>query len=394
MTKSLTALVAPTAMALAWLSIPLAPQAAEPVGQAATAAKAKAGITSKPYGKTSSGTPLTLYTLTNSHGVEASITNYGGIVVSLKTPDRKGAMGDVVLGFDSVEPYLGTHPNFGTLVGRYGNRIGKAKFSIDGKEYTLAKNNGENSLHGGVMGFGKQVWTAKEVTRKDGPALELTYVSKDMEEGFPGTLTSTVVYTLTNDNELKIEYKATTDKPTVVNLTQHSYFNLAGTKANDILGHELMLNAAAYTPVDAGLIPTGEIATVEGTPFDFRTSTAIGARINDPKNEQIKFGLGYDHNFVLSRNGATGLIEAAKVTEPVTGRTMTIRTTEPGIQFYSGNFLKGDLTGKGGRVYPHRSGFCLETQHYPDSPNQPKFPTTTLRPGEEYKSQTVFRFSR
>jgi aldose 1-epimerase len=389
MTKSLTALVAPTAMALAWLSIPLAPQAAEPVGQAAGAAKAKAGISSKPYGKTKSGTPLTLYTLTNAHGVEATITNYGGIVVSLKTPDRKGAMGDVVLGFDSVDPYLGTHPNFGVLVGRYGNRIGKAKFSIDGKEYTLTKNNGENSLHGGPKGFGQQVWTAKEVTRKDGPALELTYVSKDMEEGFPGTLTATVVYTLTNDNALKIEYKATTDKPTVVNLTNHSYFNLAG--GGDILNHQLMLAADKFTPVDAGLIPTGELKPVDGTPFDFRKPTAIGARIN-AADEQIKVGGGYDHNFVLNGGQTATPRLIGRVTEPTTGRWMEIHTTEPGVQFYTGNFLDGTIKGKGGKTYAKRSGFCLETQHFPDSPNKPAFPSTLLKPGATYQTTTIYKF--
>jgi aldose 1-epimerase len=376
-------------MAVAWLCMPVAPQgAAEFLEQAATAAKAKAGITSKPYGKTKSGTPLTLYTLTNANGLEASITNYGGIVVSLKTPDRTGKMGDVVLGFDSVDPYLGTHPNFGTLVGRYGNRIGKAKFSIDGKEYTLAKNNGENSLHGGVENFGKAVWTAKEVTRSDGPALELTYVSKDGEEGFPGTLTSTVVYTLTNANELKIEYKATTDKPTVVNLTNHSYFNLAG--SGDILNHQLMLAADKFTPVDAGLIPTGELKAVDGTPFDFRKPTAIGARIN-AADEQIKVGGGYDHNFVL--NGKPGTMRlAARVTEPTSGRWMEVSTTEPGVQFYTGNFLDGTIKGKGGQVYAKRSGFCLETQHFPDSPNKPAFPSTLLKPGATYQTTTVYKF--
>jgi aldose 1-epimerase len=376
-------------MAVAWLSMPVAPQgAAEFLEQAAAAAKAKAGVTSKAYGKTSSGTPLTLYTLTNTNGVEASITNYGGIVVSLKTPDRTGKMGDVVLGFDSVEPYLGTHPNFGTLVGRYGNRIGKAKFSIDGKEYTLAKNNGENSLHGGVQNFGKAVWTAKEVTRKDGPALELTYVSKDGEEGFPGTLTSTVVYTLTNANELKIEYKATTDKPTVVNLTNHSYFNLAG--SGDILNHQLMLAADKFTPVDAGLIPTGELKPVDGTPFDFRKPTAIGARIN-AADDQIKVGGGYDHNFVL--NGKPGTLRlAARVTEPTSGRWMEVSTTEPGVQFYTGNFLDGKLTGKGGQTYAKRAGLCLETQHFPDSPNKPAFPSTLLKPGATYQTTTIYKF--
>jgi aldose 1-epimerase len=389
MTQRLTVRASAALVAVACLCMPAAPQgAAEPLGQAA-AAKAKPGITSKPFGKTKSGTALTLYTLTNSHGMEAAITNYGGTVVSLKTPDRKGVMGDVILGFDSVEPYLGTHPNFGTLIGRYGNRIGKAKFSIDGKEYTLAKNNGENSLHGGVQGFGKVVWTAKEVTRKDGPALELTYVSKDMEEGFPGTLTSTVVYTLTNDNELKLEYKATTDKPTVVNLTNHTYFNLAG--GGDILNHQLMIAADKFTPVDAGLIPTGELKPVDGTPFDFRKPTAIGARIN-AADEQIKVGGGYDHNWVLNGGQTATPRMVVRVTEPTSGRWMEVSTTEPGVQFYTGNFLDGTIKGKGGTVYAKRSGLCLETQHFPDSPNKPAFPTTLLKPGATYQTTTIYKF--
>jgi aldose 1-epimerase len=347
-----------------------------------------------PFERTPDDQPVDLITLRNRNGIEIQVLSYGGIIMSLKTPDRTGAIDDIVLGFDHLKDYVEKSPYFGTLIGRYGNRIAKGKFTLDGQTYTLATNNDANHLHGGIKGWDKVVWGSEMFQNAGGVGVILTYTSKDGEEGYPGTVKARVTYSLNEQDELTVDYYATTDKPTVINLTQHSYFNLAGTKANDILGHELMLNAASYTPVDAGLIPTGEIATVEGTPFDFRTSTAIGARINDPKNEQIKFGLGYDHNWVLSRNGATGLVDAAKVTEPVTGRTMTIRTTEPGIQFYAGNFLKGDLTGKGGRVYPHRSGFCLETQHYPDSPNHPKFPTTTLRPGEEYKSQTVFKFGK
>ena len=347
-----------------------------------------------PFERTPDDQSVDLITLRNRNGIEVQVLTYGGIIMSLKTPDRTGLVDDIVLGFDHVKDYVEKSPYFGTLIGRYGNRIAKGKFTLDGQTYILATNNNANHLHGGIKGWDKVVWGADMFQNAGAVGVILTYTSKDGEEGYPGTVKARVTYSLNEQDELTVDYFATTDKPTVINLTQHSYFNLAGTKANDILGHELMLNAASYTPVDVGLIPTGEIATVEGTPFDFRKSTAIGARINDPKNEQIKFGLGYDHNWVLSRNGATGLVEAAKVTEPVTGRTMTIRTTEPGIQFYSGNFLKGDLTGKGGRVYPHRSGFCLETQHYPDSPNQPKFPTTTLRPGEEYKSQTVFKFGK
>jgi len=314
---------------------------------------------------------------------------YGGIIVSLRAPDRQGRIDDIVLGYATAADYARNNgPFFGAIVGRYGNRIAKGRFTLDGAAYTLATNNGPNHLHGGLKGFDKVVWRGE--ARPDG--VTFTYTSADGEEGYPGALTARVTYVLTDRNELAIDYEATTDKPTVVNLTQHSYFNLAGSRANDILGHELMLNAPRYTPVDATLIPTGEIASVEGTPLDFRKSTKIGARINDA-HPQMKFGLGYDHNWVIARTGP-GLVEAAKVVEPVTGRTMTISTTEPGIQFYSGNFLKGDLKGKGGRVYPHRSGFCLETQHYPDSPNHANFPSTVLRPGEEYKSQTVFTFGR
>ena len=378
MTRRLGITVA--AAALACLCLPVAPQAQQPA--------AKTGLTSRAYGKTTDGTPVTLYTLTNAHGLEATITNYGGIVVSLKTPDRTGKMGDVVLGFDTFEPYLGQHPHFGALIGRYGNRIGKAKFTLDGKEYTLAKNNGENSLHGGIMAFDKVVWTAKPATRKDGQALELTYVSKDMEEGFPGTLTATVVYTLTDADELRIEYQAKTDKPTIVNLTNHSYFNLSG--SGDILKHELMLDADRFTPVDSGLIPTGELKPVQGTPFDFRKPAAIGARI-DAADEQIKMGGGYDHNWVL--NGKAGTMHlAARVHDPSSGRTMEVTTTEPGVQFYTGNFLDGSIKGKGGQVYAKRSGFCLETQHFPDSPNKPSFPSTTLRPGATYSTTTVYKF--
>lgn len=378
MTRSLRILVA--AAALAWLCVPVAPHAQQPA--------TKTGPTSKPFGKTTDGTPVTLYTLTNAHGLEATIINLGGILVSLKTPDRTGKMGDVVLGFDTLEPYFTNGPHFGALIGRYGNRIGLAKFSLDGKEYTLAKNNGENTLHGGTVGFHKKVWTAKPVTRKDGQALELTYVSKDMEEGFPGTLTSTVVYTLTDANELRIEYSAKTDKPTIVNLTNHSYFNLAGT--GDILKHEMMLAADRFTPVDAGLIPTGELKPVEGTPFDFRKPTAIGARI-DAADDQIKKGGGYDHNWVL--NGKAGTMHlAARVSEPTSGRTMEVTTTEPGVQFYTGNFLDGTLKGKGGTVYQRRAGFCLETQHFPDSPNKASFPSTVLRPGATYSTTTVYKF--
>jgi aldose 1-epimerase len=311
--------------------------------------------------------------------------------VSLKVPDSKGALGDIVLGFDSLDGYLADNPFFGALVGRYGNRIAKGHFTLDGKEYTLPINNGANALHGGLKGFDKHIWTAKPGQGKDGQTLELTYVSKDGEEGYPGTLTATVTYTLTNANELRIHYQATTDKPTVLNLTNHSYFNLAGAGNGDILGHELMLNADKFTPVDKGLIPTGELRPVDGTPFDFRKATAIGARIN-ADDEQIKLGGGYDHNFVL--NGQAGTMRlAARATEPKSGRVLEVSTTEPGVQFYTGNFLDGTLHGKGGKVYNKRYGFCLETQHYPDSPNKPSFPSTVLRPGQKYDTTTVFKFS-
>jgi aldose 1-epimerase len=349
-------------------------------------------LTQGPFDRTPDGKVVDRITLRNGNGIEMTVLTYGGVITSLKTPDRTGALDDIVLGFDDLKSYLEKSPYFGCLIGRYGNRIAKGRFSLEGQTYTLATNNGANHLHGGVKGWDKAVWGFDLFQNATGVGVVLTHTSADGDEGYPGTVKAKVTYTLTEKDALIVDYEATTDKATVINLTQHSYFNLAGTKATDILGHELMLNAAQYTPVDDTLIPTGQIATVEGTPFDFRTSTAIGARIND-KNEQLTRGKGYDHNFVLTRT-APGLVEAARVTEPLTGRTMAIATTEPGIQFYSGNFLDGTLTGKAGRVYPNRSGFCLETQHYPDSPNRPNFPTTTLKPGETYKSQTVFTFGK
>jgi aldose 1-epimerase len=339
---------------------------------------------------TADGQPVELFTLRNANGIEARVTNYGGVIVSLMTPDRAGQMADIVLGFDSLAPYVAGTPYFGALIGRYGNRIAGGRFTLDGETYTLATNNEPNHLHGGVRGFDKVVWDAEPFENGAERGLILRYTSPDGEEGYPGTLQTTVTYTLTDDNELIVDYRATTDKATPVNLTQHSYFNLAGTSNGDILDHELTIAASAFTPVDATLIPTGQIAPVEGTPFDFRAPTAIGSRIQTD-DAQLRNGLGYDHNFVLDRSGE-GLELAARVTHAGSGRTLEIRTTEPGLQFYSGNFLDGTITGKGGRVYRHRSGLCLETQHFPDSPNQPSFPSTILRPGEEYRTRTVFAF--
>jgi len=347
-------------------------------------------IEKAPFG-TVDGKAVELYTLTNAKGVEMKVTNYGGIVISLKVPDKAGAMGDIVLGFNDVESYIKGSPYFGCIVGRYGNRIGAAKFTLEGKEYTLAANNGPNSLHGGVKGFDKQIWDVKEIKGKTSVGLEFTYVSKDGEEGFPGTLKTKVTYTLTNKNEFKIDYKATTDKPTICNLTHHSYFNLSGEGSGDILGTEIMLKASKFTPVDSTLITTGEITDVKGTPFDFLKSTAIGARVNED-NEQLKFGKGYDHNWVIDRKGSKGLVLAAKAYDPKNGRAMDVLTTEPGIQMYVGNFLDGTLVGKSGANYLHRSGFCLETQHYPDSPNKPKWPSVELKPGKTYTTTTIYKF--
>ena len=344
---------------------------------------------SRPFGTTPEGNPVQLFTLKNGNGVEVSISTFGAAIVSVRTPDRQGRFDDIVLGFDSLDGYLTNAPYFGALVGRYANRIALGRFTLDDATYTLATNNAPNHLHGGVKGFDKVVWTP-EAPAAGEPVVRLRYLSADGEEGYPGNLTTTVTYSLDNDNELTIAYSATTDKPTVVNLSNHSYFNLAGT--GDILGHQLQIHADNYTPVTSSLIPTGELAPVEGTPFDFRQPTAIGARI-DADDEQIRFGGGYDHNFVLSSLGAPGQpAVAARVVDPVSGRTLEVRTTEPGVQFYTGNFLDGSVTGKGGTAYAHRTGFCLETQHFPDSPNQPSFPSTVLRPGETFESTTVFAF--
>ena len=353
-------------------------------------------ITQAPFGKTPDGTPVEIFTLRNSRGVEARIMTYGGIVQSLKVPDKNGKFADVVLGFDTLDgytrdAYVSACPYFGTLIGRYGNRIGGAKFTLEGQTYTLATNNGPNSLHGGIKGFDKVVWTAKPLETPYGPVLILTYISKDGEEGFPGNLVVSATYSLTEDNALKLEYSATTDRPTVVNLTQHSYFNLAGQGHGDILGHLVYINSDQTTPVDAGLITTGEFKSVDGTPFDFRTPTAIGARINDP-DPVLQYGPGYDHNWVINKPlGQYGLM--ARVTEPVSGRVLEVYSDEPGLQFYAGNFLNGTLTGKGGAVYQRRTAFAMEPQHYPDSPNKPNFPSVELKPGESYHNTIVYKFS-
>jgi aldose 1-epimerase len=355
------------------------------------ACSSKAQIRPEAFRRTIDDSQVDLYTLKNSNGLEAQITNYGGIVVSLAVPDKNGKLGDVVLGYDTLNDYIGNTPYFGALIGRYGNRIAKGRFKIADIDYQLAQNNGENSLHGGRKGFDKVVWQAEKVDTSDGQALKLTYSSKDGEEDYPGALRCTITYTLTNKNELKIEYVAETDKPTFVNLTHHSYFNLKDAGASDILGHELMIKAGKFTPVDKNLIPTGELRPVTGTPFDFNKPTPIGARV-ESTDEQMQFGKGYDHNWVLDRQGKD-LELVASLYEPASGRFMEVLTTEPGLQFYCGNFLDGTNIGKGGTVYQHRTGLCLETQHFPDSPNHPGFPTTDLKPGEKYTQTTVYRFS-
>jgi aldose 1-epimerase len=358
---------------------------------AASAPQAGGGPMKEPFGKTKDGRPIDRYTMKNARGMEADVITWGAIVTRLIVPDRAGKSGDVALGFDTLDGYLGTHPYFGAIVGRYGNRIAKGRFTLNGKTYTLAVNNGPNSLHGGLKGFDKQVWTARPVSAADGQAVELTYVSKDGEEGYPGALTAKVTYTLTNDNALRIQYDLTTDADTVANVTNHSYFNLAGEGTGDILSHEITIDADQFTPVDATLIPTGELRPVAGTPFDFRKPMAIGARINGD-DEQIKYGKGYDHNFVLNGQPDT-LRHAVRVSEKTSGRVMDVSTTEPGVQFYTGNFLDGTIKGKGGKVYNFRYGLCLETQHFPNSPNTPSFPSTVIKPGEPYRSQTEYRFS-
>lgn len=348
----------------------------------------ESGVSKTSFGQSPDGQPVELYTLRNRKGMEAQICDYGGIVTTLKVPGRDGKLDDVVLGYDNLAGYLKNSPFFGCIVGRYGNRIGGAKFTLDGKTYPLAANNGPNSLHGGIKGFDKAVWAVVKAT---GNSLEMKYTSPDGEEGFPGKLAVTTTYTVTAEDELRIDYQATTDKPTVLNLTHHSYFNLAGQGTGDVLGHEVFINSDKITPVNKDLVPTGDYASVEGTPLDFRTPTTIGARIDSP-DQQMQYGSGYDHNWVISKP-ANLLGLQARVYEPKTGRVMEVWSTEPGVQFYTGNFLDGTITGKGGAVYQRRAGFCFEPQHYPDSPNKPNFPSVVLRPGQTFKSTIIYRFS-
>jgi aldose 1-epimerase len=347
-------------------------------------------IAKRPFGSLRDGRDADLYVLTNDTGMRASITNYGGIVTSLITPDLQGRFSDVVLGFDHLEAYLAAPWYFGAIIGRYCNRIASGSFGLDGRTFTLARNDGAHHLHGGVAGFDKALWRARPRSSPDGPQLRLFHISANGDEGYPGRLEVVVTYTLTNDNELRIDSHATTDQPTHVNLTNHSYFNLAGSGGGDILDHVVTVDADRFTPVDSALIPTGELRDVTGTPMDLRTPVSIGAVIDDT-DEQLRYGHGYDHNWVLNRTGHE-LSLAARVTEPTSGRSMEVMTTEPGVQFYTGNFLDGSLTGKGGAVYDRRCAFCLETQHFPDSPNRTEFPTTILRPGDVYETTTVYRF--
>lgn len=348
-------------------------------------------ISKQVWGKLPSGEEIDLYTLRNAVGLEATITNFGGRLVTLKVPDRNGKFEDIVLGYDTLDLYVAKNPFFGALAGRYANRIANGEFKLDGHTYKLLKNNGPNTLHGGAIGFDKVAWHGAQISAHNGPALQIKYLSKDGEEGFPGNLHSTVTYSLTDDNALHIDYEATTDKDTVLNLTNHSYFNLAGHGHGSILDHELVLNADRYTPVNATLIPTGELSPVAGTPFDFRHATAIGSRI-DSKDQQMQYGEGYDHNFVVNRSNKQAVL-AARVSDKASGRVMEVSTTQPGVQFYTANHLAGEIKGKHGAIYRPRGAYCFETQHFPDSPNHPAFPTTELKPGEDFKESTIFRFS-
>ena len=357
----------------------------------ATTNKDKAMITKSLFGTLSDGREVHLFTLKNTKGVEVGITNFGATVTSIIVPDKSGKMEDVVLGYDSLEGFVNDKSYLGVIVGRYGNRIGKGKFSIDGKNFQVTVNDGENHLHGGALGFHKVLWEAKAIESDSAPAVQLTYVSKDGEDGYPGTVTIKVTYTLTSGNELKMDYEGTTDKPTILNPTNHAYFNLTGNPTNTILEHQLQIDADSTTPVVKGLITTGEFASVTNTPFDFRTATAIGARIND-NNEQLKLAGGYDHNWVL-KNYDGKVRKVGELYEPKSGRLLIYYTDQPGLQFYSGNFLDGSIKGKKGISYQYRTGLCLEAQHYPDSPNKPQWPSVVLRPGETYKQTTVYKFS-
>jgi len=349
------------------------------------------GIEKRDFGQSVEGRPVHLYTLANAGGMEVKITNYGATLVSLVVPDRDGKPADVVLGYDRLEDYIAGKYYFGCIAGRYANRIAGGKFTLNGAQYRLTINDGDNHLHGGRRGFDKMVWQARELENNAGIGLRIAYLSPDGEEGYPGNLACTVIYTLGAANELKIDYHATTDKPSIVNLTNHAYFNLAGAGSGQILNHELMICADRFTPVDSCLIPTGELRSVKGTPFDFTRPTTIGARINHD-DEQLVFGKGYDHNWVLNRDVA-GPCPAAGVYERLSGRRLEVYTTQPGLQFYSGNFLDNRIGAKAGQTYHHRSGFCLETQHFPDSPNQPDFPSTVLDPGSKYEHTTIYKFT-
>jgi aldose 1-epimerase len=389
MISSGTARRAATLAMIAGVTIALAMAGARDVRGSVFVAAAT-GVTETGFGTAPDGSPVRMFTLTNANGLELRAITYGLIIVSLKVPDRAGTLGDIVIGHDAMEGYLTRSRFFGAVVGRYGNRIANGRFTLDGHSYQLTQNNGTNHLHGGTKGFDKIVWDAKVNADPRGPSVVFTHTSPDGHEGYPGTLAATVVYTLANDNSLVVEYSAKTDKPTIVNMTQHSYFNLAGEGSGTVVDQVLTINADHFTPVDSTVIPTGELAPVDGTPFDFRKPTPIGARI-DADHPQIKLALGYDHNFVLKRTGS-GLEHAVRVVDPKTGRTMDISTTEPGIQFYSANKLDDSFVGKSGHVYGSRTGYCLETQHYPDSPNKPTFPSVVVRPGKDYQTTTVFKF--
>jgi aldose 1-epimerase len=345
----------------------------------------------KPFG-TVDGKDVSLCTVSNSSGMKMSVADYGGIVTSFFAPDRTGRMDDIVLGYDNVDGYVAKNPFFGAIIGRYGNRIAKGRFTLGGKEYSLPVNDGPNCLHGGTKGFDKVVWTSREAKKAGAAGVELSFTSRDGDQGFPGTMNVTVVYWLTDNKEFTIDYSATTDKETVVNLTQHNYWNLSGEGGGDILGHELTIFADRFTPADATAIPTGELASVKGTPMDFTRAAAVGSRIGEPF-EQLKLGEGYDHNWVINRGVAGELAPAAVLYDPKSGRKMEVLTTEPGMQFYSGNFLDGSIIGKSGKPYNYRNGLCLETQHFPDSPNKPNFPSTVLKPGQTFSSTTTYRFS-